>query len=76
MSVQNIKINPMYVYIGKDTAQQQTITCKADVTGASLGGKYFVFHDPAGAKRYAWFDTGSLALQLIQHLLADGLATP
>lgn len=59
MSVQNIKINPMYVYIGKDTAQQQTITCKADVTGASLGGKYFVFHDPAGAKRYAWFDTGS-----------------
>ncbi|HEY9705631.1 MAG TPA: hypothetical protein V6C58_24545 [Allocoleopsis sp.] len=56
MSIQNIKVNPQYVYIGKDTAQVETITC---VPGTTLGGKYFVFHDSAGAKRYAWFNTGA-----------------
>lgn len=58
MAIQNIAVRPMYVYIGKDIMQVQAITCVADVAG-SLGGKYFVFHDQAGAKHYAWFDTGA-----------------
>lgn len=58
MAAENVRINPQYVYIGKDTMQEQQITCKADVSG-SLGAKYFLFHDSAGAKHYAWFDTGS-----------------
>lgn len=56
MSVQNIAVRPHEVYIGKDVAQVQTITC---VPGTSLGGKYFLFHDSVGAKHYAWFNTGS-----------------
>jgi hypothetical protein len=58
MAIQNIAVRPMYVYIGKNIMQVQKITCVADVAG-SLGGKYFLFHDSAGAKRYVWFDTGS-----------------
>lgn len=58
MAIQNIAVRPMNVTIGKDTMQIQTITCVADVSG-SLSAKYFVFHDQAGAKRYAWFNTGS-----------------
>jgi hypothetical protein len=58
MSVQNIQVRPMKVTIGKDIAQVEAITCQADVAG-SLGGKYFLFRDSAGAKRYCWFDTGS-----------------
>ena len=57
MSIQNIAVRPMYVYIGKDTAQVQTITTVADVAG-SLGGKYFLIHTPT-VKHYVWFNTGS-----------------
>lgn len=56
MAIQNVKIRPQYVYIGKDTAQVQLITV---VPGAGLSGKYFLFHDSAGAKHYAWFNTGA-----------------
>jgi Cu/Ag efflux protein CusF len=58
MSIENVKINPMYVYLGKDQAQIEKITCNPDVAG-SLGGKYFVFSTSAGVKHYAWFNTGS-----------------
>jgi len=53
-----ISIKQMYVYVGKDTAQISTIKTVPDVAG-SLGGKYFLFHDSAGAKKYAWFNTGA-----------------
>lgn len=58
MSVQNIEAKPMQVFIGKDTAQIQTIKCVADVS-SSLQNKYFLFHDSAGVKRYAWYSTGA-----------------
>ena len=61
MSIQNIAVRPHYVYIGKDTAQIQTITCVADVS-SSLQNKYFLFHDAAGAKRYAWFNVATLGV--------------
>lgn len=48
----------MYVTIGEDIAQIQKIKCVADVAGA-LGGKYFLFMDAAGAKKYVWFNTGA-----------------
>ncbi len=56
MAIQNIAVRPMHVFIGKNIMQVQTITC---VPGTTLGGKYFLFHDQAGAKHYAWFDTGA-----------------
>ena len=56
MSVANIQVRPMHVFIGKDQSQVQTIKT---VVGTSLGGKYFLFHDSAGAKHYAWFNTGA-----------------
>lgn len=59
MSIENVKVRPMYVYIGKDTAQIQTIKCVADVS-SSLQNKYFLFHDSAGVKRYAWFNVATL----------------
>jgi hypothetical protein len=58
MAIENVKIRPMYVYLGENTYQVQKISCKADVAG-SLGAKYFLFHDAAGAKHYAWFNTGA-----------------
>jgi hypothetical protein len=54
--LENVKINPHKVYIGANQAQVQKIKT---VAGTLLGGKYFTFMDAAGAKRYAWFDTGS-----------------
>lgn len=57
MSVANVKVKPQKVYFGKDTYQVQEIICVADVA-SSLQNKYFVFHDEAGAKRYAWFNVG------------------
>lgn len=56
MSNSNIKINPMYVYLGKNTAQVETIKT---TVGTLLGGKYFLFTTSAGVKHYAWFNTGS-----------------
>ncbi len=47
-----------YVYVGKDQAQKTKIKCVADVAG-SLGGKFFLFHEPDGTKHYAWFNTGA-----------------
>lgn len=58
MSVQNVLIKPQLVYLGKNQAQVQKITCVADVA-LSLQNKYFVFHDAAGAKRYAWFNVAT-----------------
>lgn len=54
--IENISVRPMYVYIGEDLAQVETIKC---VAGTSLGGKYLLFHETGGAKHYAWFNTGS-----------------
>ena len=61
MAIQNISVRPMYVYLGEDVAQVQTITCVADVA-ASLQNKYFLFHDAAGAKHYAWFNVATLGV--------------
>lgn len=57
MAIQNIGVKPMYVFLGKDIAQIQTITCVADVA-SSLQNKYFLFHSAAGVKHYAWFNVG------------------
>jgi hypothetical protein len=58
MSVSNVKVKPQYVYFGESQFQVEEIICVADVS-SSLNNKYFVFHDSAGAKHYAWFDVGS-----------------
>ena len=61
MPIQNVQIRPMYVTIGKDIVQAQSITCVPDVA-SSLQNKYFLFMDAAGAKRYAWFNVATLGV--------------
>lgn len=56
MAISNVAIRPMYVYLGKNTKQIETISC---VPATDLDGKYFLFTTPAGAKHYAWFNTGA-----------------
>lgn len=58
MGVENIKVEPMYVYMGTTQVQIQKISCVADVSG-SLNNKYFLFYDAAGTKRYAWFNVSA-----------------
>jgi hypothetical protein len=58
MSIDNVSLRPQTVYFGKSQVQIQTIKCVADVS-SSLQNKYFVFHDAAGAKRYAWINVGA-----------------
>jgi hypothetical protein len=53
---ENIKVEPMDIYMGTDLVQIQTITCLGD-TADSLDGRYAFFYDSAGAKRYFWFNT-------------------
>lgn len=55
-NTQNVRIEPMIAYFGKDTAQVETITTVADVTD-SLDGKAIVLHTVAGVKHYFWFNT-------------------
>lgn len=59
MSIANVDLRPQKVYFGDDLAQVQSIKCIADVS-SSLQNKYFLFHDAAGAKRYAWFNVATL----------------
>jgi hypothetical protein len=54
MSVENVKIQPMLLFIGDDTLQVQSITTVADVEG-SLVGKYFLLHEPGGEGHAFWF---------------------
>lgn len=54
---ENIKLEPMDVYIGETQAQVQDIVCVADVS-SSLNNKYFLFYEPSGTKHYAWFNVG------------------
>ena len=60
MGVENIKIQPMRVYIGDDTKQEQKITCAGDVA-SSLAGTYFLAHTPGGEKHAFWLDNGIIA---------------
>ena len=56
----NIKMEPMDVYIGFDQKQEQEIIFVADTAAKPLDEKYFFFYDPAGAKHYAWIDAGGV----------------
>jgi len=58
-NIANIAIKPMLAFVGVDRAQVQKITCRGSSLANSLSAKYFTFQDPAGAKHYAWFDTGA-----------------
>jgi len=57
-TVANIKIEPMVVTWGTDTAQVQTVTTVADSSG-SLNNKYFFFYEPDGTGHYVWYDVSS-----------------
>jgi hypothetical protein len=54
---ENIVLEPMDVYIGKNQVQVQKVTCVADVS-SSLNNKYFLLYEPAGTRRYVWFNIG------------------
>lgn len=56
-TVGNVKIEPMVVTWGTDTAMVQQITCVADSSG-SLNDKYFFFY--AGSTKYhVWYNVNS-----------------
>lgn len=57
-TVSNIKVEPMSVTWGEDTAMVQTITCRAD-SSADLNNKYFFIYNAAGTKFHVWFDVAS-----------------
>lgn len=57
-NTQNVRIEPMIAYYGKDVAQKETIKTVADVSSA-LNNKSVVLHTPAGVKHYFWFNTGA-----------------
>lgn len=57
MGVENIRMEPMDVYLGNDQVQIQKITCVADVS-SSLNNKMGFFYDSSGAKRAFQFDVG------------------
>lgn len=56
---ENIKLEPVDVYMGEDQVQIQDIVCLGDTAAAPLNEKYFFFYDSAGAKHYAWFNVAS-----------------
>lgn len=57
MGIENVKIEPMDVYIGVDAYQEQKITCVADVA-SSLNNKYFVLYE--GANQWlVWYNVAS-----------------
>ena len=56
-TVTNVKIEPMNVTWGTDTAQVATITCVADSSN-SLDGDYFFIYTALNATKYhVWFNT-------------------
>lgn len=56
-TVANVKIEPMNVTWGTDTAQVATIACAADVAD-SLDGTYFFIYTALNATKYhVWFNT-------------------
>lgn len=59
MSVTDIKIEPMDVYLGADAAQVQTVTCVASSASASLNNKYFLLYASTGTKYVVWCDVNS-----------------
>ena len=58
---ENIVLEPVDVFVGKDQVQVQTITCVADDT-SSLQNKYILFYEPSGVRHYAWFNVATLGV--------------
>lgn len=56
-NTQRFKLDIRNILLGKQTKHETCITTKA---GTSLGGKFWVFHEPnTQAKRYVWYNTGT-----------------
>lgn len=56
---ENVKLEPMDVYLGVDQVQIQSIVCVGDTASATLNNKYAFFYDSAGAKHYFWFNVAA-----------------
>lgn len=59
MSVANMKIEPMDVYLGTDVAQVQKVTCLASSATDDLNSTYFILHASTGVRYAVWFDVNS-----------------
>lgn len=57
--VQDIRMEPMDLYLGNDQVQIQKITCVADVA-SSLQNKMFFFYDSSGAKHFGQYNVATL----------------
>lgn len=54
---ENIFMEPVDIYLGKDQAMVQKVTCVADTAAAPLSGKYFLLYTEAGLKHCVHFGT-------------------
>jgi len=56
---ENVKIEPMEVYLGTDVAQVQTVTCVASSVASNLNSKYFLLYASTGVKYVVWMDVNN-----------------
>lgn len=56
---ENVKIEPMDVYVGTDAALVQTVTCVDSSASASLNNKYFLLYSTAPVRYYVWMNVNS-----------------
>ncbi len=77
---ENVKIEPMEVYLGTDTAQVQTVTCVESTAAASLNDKYFALYASTGAKILVQIDVNNTGTPVVISgytvLTADIAANP
>lgn len=58
MGIENVKVEPVEVYVGTDAYQVEKITCVADVS-SSLNNKYFIMYEPSGAQHLFWYNVAA-----------------
>jgi hypothetical protein len=58
MGVENMRVEPVDFYWGKDIFQSQKVACVADDT-SSLNDKYFMLYDAANLPFYVWLNVAT-----------------
>lgn len=62
---ENVRIEPMDVYIGNDQAQVQKVTCVESTATASLNDKYFALYKEDGSKFLVQFDVNNTGTPVV-----------
>jgi len=62
---ENVKIEPMEVYLGEDAAQVQKVTCVGSTATASLNNKYFALYASDGTKVLVQMDVNNTGTPVV-----------